>query len=94
MKTVTLLNATADAIAKEMNRAAVKNKSFALDLMQMPNLKGNMTGKYLRQLCKDYFDKSGKLTDSGREKMFPDTPKNYNLRQIFEDVLKECYSVK
>lgn len=93
MKSIPLVKATAADIAREINRAAVKNKDYAMDLVS-GGVRGNVTGEFLQSLEKDCFDKVGKLTDAGRKKIFPGIPENITLRQIFNGVLKESYGAK
>lgn len=93
MKSVALMNATAADFANEITRAAIKNKRFALELMES-GVKEEVTGELVRNLEKDCFDKAGKLTEAGRKKIFPELPATITLRQIFDSILKESYGAK
>ena len=68
MKVKAILS-TARGFANAVNRQAVQDKQFAQELVFRHGLRGDITPKSLQGITKDFYDKSGKLTEQGKQEL-------------------------
>jgi len=69
MTKVRAILSTARGFANAVNRQAVKSKEFAEELVFKHGIRGEITPKALEGITKDFYDKSGRLTEQGRKEI-------------------------
>ena len=95
MSKVSMLESGVRGFANAVRRAAVKDKKLAEELVYMHGIRGEITPNALKGITKDMFNKSGKLTESGRNEV-AHVMKEYNLPQTatWDDALAAIRALK
>ena len=57
------------AFSNAVNRLAIKDKAFAEELVFRHKIRGEINPNALKQITKDMFEKSGKLTTKGQQEV-------------------------
>ena len=67
MKINSILNANINVFKNEMAKAARNYKDVAETMVFEQGLRGDVDKKFIRKILPDYFDKTGNLTETGRQ---------------------------
>lgn len=66
MKINSILNANINVFKNEMAKAARNYKDVAETMVFEQGLRGDVDKKFIRKILPDYFDKTGNLTETGK----------------------------
>ncbi len=66
MKNISILDANINIFRNEMAKAARKYKDVAETMVFEQGLRGDVDNRFVRKILPDYFDKTGNLTESGK----------------------------
>lgn len=93
IKNVSILKADINDFRKNFTLGAKKYKDVAENMVFEQGLRGNVTDQFIRKIMPDNFDKSGKLTQTGKENiksainlMFNGKRKDCTIQEFFKEL--------